>query len=142
MSKAKTVKYNFTKVGGLGSATTMGNKKGELPTIIGWVIKMKTIEKEYREKKKKVLRYSHIFTLALPNGGRQDIWGGGSINNVLVDDAGEKKAKLKKEFQNVLCEFKYVGMLKAKPGQNPGRNIEIGADRSVKLPTGAGRIEF
>lgn len=134
----------FKVEGGLSQAVQLGNnkKKGEVPEIIGWIIGLKTISKAYGKGKKAETRHMHIFQLAMPDGSKQGVWGGGVINNVLLENAGTAKAKIKKENKGVLTRFVFKGMLPKKPGMNAGRNIEIACDRQIKLPANAGRVDF
>jgi hypothetical protein len=144
MKKQNAVKPKFIVVSGLSAAIQLGNnkKKGEIPQVAGWIVGLKTISKEYGKGKKAETRHMHIFTLAGLDGGKITLWGGGSINNTLLENAGTPKAKIKKEFKDVLTQFTFKGMLPKKPGMNAGRNIEIAIDRSIKLPVNAGRVDF
>lgn len=127
---------------GFSKALSLGKKRGEVKSATGFLVGLKTREKEYKVKGKKLpeVKLMHIYKMVDSKGLTFEVWGNGALNFSLLTD--DKKPKIKKEYLNKLVRFTFAGMLPKKPGQNAGRKIDIEIDDKAKLPKGVGRIQF
>ncbi len=126
----------FVKLQGMAQAATIGKdkKKGEIPLLVGFVLGVRAIETKFGA--------SNLYRMCDAKGSPLALWGNGSIDYQLLEDHKAERPKLKKELEAKLMQFRFIGMLKAKKGQNPGRDVEVSVDDDAKLPKGAGRIQF
>lgn len=122
----------FKKLVGRTSGLNMGNKKGEVKSVEGFLVGIKVIDA-----KKKGWKDSLLYKFVKSKGERFEVWGGGYINSVCADGQ-----KLSAEVKDKYVRFEFKGYDKAEKGQKPGRIIEVSVDDAKKMPKDIGRIQF
>jgi len=112
----------FKKLNTMLDAISIGNKKGAVKSVEGFVIGAR-----YGIGKTKKKPGSTLYQMVDKKGERFDVWGNASINGALCQDG-----KFNPQLGNKLIRIQFVRVGKAKPGQSAPNICDVLIDETKK----------